>query len=67
MRLSVRFMFYCDGRAEGFCIMQTLFDFTEDSHESKVILWCGLLGGCLMFQFAVCPLVEPSYCSLVSS
>ena len=47
--------------------MQTRCIFTEDSCESGVILWCGLVGGCLMFQVDVLQPTEPDCRALVCS
>ena len=40
--------------------MQPRIYFTEESRESGVILWCGLVVGILTFQVAVRPLAEPA-------
>ena len=66
-RIPVHFAFCCDGRVEGFYILQTCCYFNEDSRESGVILWCGRVGGCLMFQVDVRPLVEQDCIALVES
>ena len=42
-RFPVRLALYCKDRAEGFCVLQTHQDFTEDFREYGVILWCGLV------------------------
>ena len=56
-----------DDRAEGFLVLQTRCDFTENPRESGVILWCGLVAEILTFQVSVRPLVEPACCALLRS
>ena len=54
-----------NNRTESFCILQTRSDFTEDSHESIVILWHVLVESGVMLKVAVYPLAEPYGCALV--
>ena len=61
VHLRIRFTMCRDNRAEDLCVMQTHGYFTEDSRESRVILWCGLVGGFLEFQVAVRPMAEQAY------
>ena len=65
--LPDRFELCCDDRAEGLCVLQPRFYFTEESCEYGVILGCGLVGVFLTFQVAVRPLAEPAYRALVRS
>ena len=50
-----------------FCILQMSCAFTEDSHESRVILWGVLVESCVLFQIAFRPLLEPAGHALVFS
>ena len=66
-RLPVRFALCCDNRAEGLCILHPRCYLTEDSHYSRLILGCGLVGGFLTFQVAFLPLAETACRALVRS
>ena len=59
---SVCVAMYYNGRTEGFYVLQMRRNFTEDSSESGVILWCGLLDG-LLAQVVSLTLLEPSCCA----